>query len=229
MKEINEKIVKLEYLVSDDYCERIKKQLESKERELDIQDRNKPKEVDKPSVAIGTDEQTRDMRKKINELSLHIMQTNKNLSILKINRASIAKIRGKIENFKRSYELLKKDSSTAFENICISFDSTIKLEINIDSLESLDEECKKNVSSLETSLDKQNPESLCIKKKNLEIELGALQSRLDESEKAYQNYLDEIAQWEKRREEIIGNADKLDSLKISRKSSKNQSLLNLRN
>ena len=75
--------------------------------------------MDKPSVAIGTDEQTRDMRKKINELSLHIMQTNKNLSILKINRASIAKIRGKIENFKRSYELLKKDSSTEFENICI--------------------------------------------------------------------------------------------------------------
>ena len=111
----------------------------------------------------------------------------------------------------------KKIRQLSLKIYAFSFDSTIKLEINIDSLESLDEECKKNVSSLETSLDKQNPESLCIKKKNLEIELGALQSRLDESEKAYQNYLDEIAQWEKRREEMIGNADKLDSLKYFEK------------
>ena len=135
----------------------------------------------------------------------------------KIKLTSISKIKGKIENFKRIYELLKKDSLTEFENIGISFNSTIKLEISIDSLESLDEECKKYISNLETDLDKEYPESLSNKKKNLETELEAIQSRLNESEKIYQNYLDELAQWEKRRDEIIGRGDKLNSLEYLKK------------
>lgn len=212
MKVINEKIAKLEYFVSYDYREEIEKQLESKRQELDIHDCNKPKEVDKTWVTVETDKITKDMREEIEELSSYITEIDDNLSISKIKLASVSKIRGKIENFKRSYELFKKDSLNEFENIGVSFDSTIKLEISIDSLESIDEECRKYISSLETYLDKENPESLSNKKKNLEMELGTLQSRLNESEKAYQRYLDELAQWEKRREEISGSAEKLNSL-----------------
>jgi predicted ATPase len=134
------------------------------------------------------------------------------LSTSKIKLASVSKIRSKIENFKRNYELFKKDSLDEFENIGVSFDSTIKLEISIDSLESIDEECSKDISNLETCLDEKDPESLINKKKKLEIELGTLKSRLNESEKAYQRYLDELAQWEKRREEINGSAEKINSL-----------------
>ena len=79
MKAINEKIVKSENFVSDDYREEIKKQLESKRQELDIQDRNKPKEVDKTSVTIETDKLIKDMRKEIDELSSNITETNENL------------------------------------------------------------------------------------------------------------------------------------------------------
>jgi len=212
IKVINEKIVKLEDIVSDDYRKEIEKQLEAKRQELDIHDRNKPKEVDKTFVTVETDKLTKDMREKIEELSSHIKEINDNLSTSKIKLASVSKIRGRIENFKRNYELFKKDSLDEFENIGVSFDSTIKLEVSIDSLESIDEECRKDISNLETYLDEKDPESLSNKKKNLEIELGTLQSRLNESEKAYQHYLDEFAQWEKRREEISGSAEKLNSL-----------------
>jgi len=217
IKVINEKIVKLEDATSDDYCEEIRKLLEFKRHELDIHILNKPKEVTKPSVTIETDERIIDLRSQISDLSSTIAEATNDLGVSKIKLASISKVRSKIENFKRGYELLKKDSLNEFENIGVSFDSTIKLEICMDSLECVDKECKKHVSNLEKYLDDKNPESLSNKKKNLVIELETLQSRLDESAKAYQSYLDGLIQWDKRRAEIIGNADQLNSLEYFNK------------
>ena len=212
IKVINEKIVKLEEATSNDYCEGIRKLLESKRHELDIHNLNRPKEVAKPSVTIETDDRIIALRKQIGDLSSAIDEANTDLGVSKIKLASISKVRSKIENFKRSYELLKKDSSNEFENICVSFDSTIKLEICMDSLECVDRECKEHIYNLETSLNDKNPESLSNKKNNLVIELETLHSRLDESAKAYQSYLDGMIQWDKRGAEIIGNADQPNSL-----------------
>ena len=63
------------------------------------------------------------------------METNENLSISKIKLASISKIRGKIENFKRSYELLKKDHQLNLKIYILALIFIVQLEISMDSLE----------------------------------------------------------------------------------------------
>jgi len=212
LKAINEKIVKLEYFVSNEYCSEIEKLIESKRLELANHDRNKPLEVAKPLVPLETEELIEKLRLKIADLSSKIRETNENLGVSKIGLASAEKIKGKIENFKRNYDSLNKESAQEFETIEISFESIIKLDIDMSPLEQLEKRYKLSILDLEKSLNENDPKSLRYEWAQSDMELTELQSRLTESEKAYQNYVDELALWDKKRIEIIGSAGHIDSL-----------------
>lgn len=213
LHEINDKIINLEYTTSNEYREKIKKHLDAKISELDTHDLGKPKEASKPILTSEIEDSMKIFRSKIEELSSQISEVNDQIKTSAKILASITKTKSKIENFRRYYESFKKESISEFEVIGISFDSLFKLEIDTSSLVEHEKENQLNMINLKNLLDDNNEDSLSCKKRDAENKLVALQSKLSESDKAYQSYLTELSLWSEKREKIIGDANIADTIK----------------
>ncbi len=204
---INEEIIKLENLTSEDYRGDLKKQLEGKQSELEIHESNKPPEVTKPTKTPEVEERIKDLRSKIAELSSSISQTNDQISNSVKILASVEKIRDKITHLSRTYDLFSKEYEDEFKNIGIQPNSIIKLVIDNSSIDQVEERHKIKLQENKSSL-----RELSNDKEATESQLITLQSSLDLANKAYQNYLDLLDQWTKKKDEIIGNSHQLNSL-----------------
>jgi hypothetical protein len=104
------------------------------------------------------------------------------------------------QNFYRTYTLLSKEYAVEFEIIGVRPDSIMKLVIDTSSIDQIEEAHKIKLQDSKRSL-----EELSHSKDEAESQLITLQSGLDLANKAYQNFLNLLDQWSKKRDEIIGN------------------------
>ncbi|AET64575.1 hypothetical protein Mhar_1209 [Methanothrix harundinacea 6Ac] len=207
LKDINEKIIKLEYLTSEDHKQDLGKQLETKKQELSVHDSSRPTEIDKPIVSPSIEEAFKDLRSEIETLTSNITeaksQLNRSVKIL----ASISKIKGKIENLRRMYDNFVIESSEEFDKIGVKMESIARLDINESLIQQYEREYSNKQSQSEELIDR-----LENNKKVSEEKLYSLQSTLDEANRSYQHYLDEITNWDQLREVIIGSPDQHESI-----------------
>ncbi len=216
----NDEIIELEKKDSALYRRTIEEQLSTKKNELNVHQTTIPLVISAPQENEDTKRTTIEITQKITQNrdiiksqqdEILLLQSKRNTFSFELNE--LKSVKASILNLENYIESSISQSITILEKYNLRRDSIFKYHIDTASVDNLITEKGNNLLELEpyfipnTPL---NPNSIIT---NLESEIKELQDKLDGDSKEYQQYLNSVQEWEKRKDEIIGSIDKEGSLK----------------
>lgn len=215
LKNLNGQIIKLENKKTNTYKTQIKDSLTKSKETLSRHDGSKPVEVKKPTEKeadaeyltklAGVNQSIEGKRQEIDRINAEIAQktvfindANALIAQIGLFETKFGEVKNDIAAFAAKYDL-------AEEKYAISVVSPREL------IESLVIKAEENKQELQRRINE--PEKgLAIELQKLEKQKDELISSADSGEKRYQKYLSDLAEWDRKRSEIIGSADKDDTL-----------------
>ena len=227
LHQVNEKISALELRRNEKYSDKLKSQLELKNKELDAHDGIVPEEVKNPSKGEKTTEQS-EKSKQAESLQAEIEQVENKISEAENEKIEISISLQKLRQIKATVEGLEKTVGEQRQSIeaelspyGISIDDVVGFTVDYGKI---DEAIKSRIArdgeisiSLESDGTNQNPglrdalKALVESKEKIVNDLGA-------PEKRYQKYLEDLTDWQLKRKAIEGSSDdpaSLEGLKSS--------------
>lgn len=228
LNELNKTIIGYEKKENKRYFEEIKLKLEQKDAELKalkepakIDDPNKDDEIAKQNKVII--EKINQIKKEIDDLLQSVEKNKKRKTDLINEVADLYNIKDDITIVINELKAVKEKHKTNLnEKYKISIEDIIKVEANFKLIDDLTGQKEKEIDAIKILLgekilkieefdekkdNKTLVEKLQLKKKELEVE----QNKLDEPQKKYQKYLEDVQIFEKQKKEIIGDETKYDS------------------
>lgn len=216
---LNKKIIKLENQSKPSYVKKIEENIKNKVQELTTHDFTKPKEenvpTDNPEIQTQLNITTKsitDLNEIKSNLVNEIATSQENLNKNKIQLAAIKSLNEKLDNFEKQYEIIKTGISEELKLLNLSHDSIISLKIERASLKDLQITFDAENTTLMQQLTPSNELSFIYKQKKIDLEILALQNKLNEPNKKYQVYLSTLKQWEITRTNIVGDTEKPETL-----------------
>ncbi|MFA5432690.1 MAG: AAA family ATPase [Candidatus Paceibacterota bacterium] len=228
LNELNKTIIGYEKKENKRYFEEIKLKLEQKDAELKAL--KEPAKIDDPNKDDEIAKQNKVILEKINQIKKEIEDLLQSIEKNKERKTDLINEVAELNNIKDDITIVinelkavkEKHKINLNEKYKISIDDIIKVEANFKLIDDLTKQKEKEIDAIkillgekilkieEFDVKKDNKtlvEKLQLKKKELEVE----QNKLDEPQKKYQKYLEEIQIFEKQKKEIIGDETKYDS------------------
>lgn len=219
LEKINKKIIELEDKQSPDYIDTLKNQLKQKYIEIKNHRKIKPKENRVPKEEQGSAENLKlqILDEEINAVDKKIEEMQATLNTVSIQITDLNRIKEKIGELYKRYERTNDEIKEILNKH--GFNINLKLEINYDlkDIETLFDNLNNDKNQmqilLEKDKEKQTDESLYKIRENLTNEKIKIIGEMNSAVKEYQNYLEELNIWEKRKNELIGDVNKEGSFK----------------
>ena len=216
---LNQEIVALEKETSAGTQETYRNSLALKEEELKAHGAKMPREIPEvkpdasnPTATAALAEVTM-AKTKLIELNTKKDQLVAERTELTSKQAILDRLSGRIQNIEREFNSFKLETKEEFISLGLSVDNIVKVEIDRTPIQDVERQTKARLveigecltgSSGKIGLEKEIEEAIGRVKK--------LQDALDAPLKAYQAYLSAKSKWDARRAEILGSADKVDTL-----------------
>lgn len=215
LREINRNIIKDEEQLTKTYKEEVKANLLKRKSDLERLEKSKPKEVKKPKKVQSKKytDTLESLNNQISEINLKIAQNEKDLIDLKEQDSEINSLEYSINDLQIKVNEINDNLPIVAKKLNIDeADFKVKIEFPSKILKTKKIYLTQEINKLSKTLDIENDKSLTAKKKNLESQKEELISKSDAQEKEYQKYLQDLEEWNKNKEEIIGNKDKENSI-----------------
>ncbi|MCG7377375.1 ABC transporter [Paenibacillus sp. ACRSA] len=213
ISKVNNEIAELEQKTSEKYLSTIQSQLNLKQSELASHETTIPKIIEKPSIDPETEGV---ISEKQLELS-HIVEKVKDLKVsLASNELALTsndKLMGKFTNFLTAFDSFKRECEEEMNVLGLEFDDVITLDFDEQLIVAKKVELLKTKAQISKDLDPEVEGSIQWRQNSIESEIATLQGKLDEPNKEYQAYLNELKKWEDNKKSIIGDIDVIGSLK----------------
>lgn len=215
---VNKKIIDFERKKTASYRKGIEEQLKGKKNELIAHDSLKPTPVEAPSNPENTEKNRIELdrisaiRKELEDLEKRIEIAHKSLSTTKFEIAQLEKTIQTIGSLVKQVDQVKSEIKPVFDAYAIDLDSSVNLKIDKTAIEKTLSEKRKLSFEINNSLSNENGDGLLEKKADLTVELKEIQAKLDEQSQSYQRYLDSVKEWNERRQIIIGDERKENSI-----------------
>lgn len=219
LRDINRKIIKDEEQLAKSYKEEVKANFLKRKNDLERLEKSKPKEVKKPKKVQSQKyiDKLELLNNQISEINLKISENEKSLIDLKDQQSSIKKLEYSINDIKSKVDEINDYLPTIAQKLNIDEKNfKVKIEFPSKVLKTKEIYITQEIDKLAKTLDIENDKSLIVKKNNLESQKEELISKSDAKEKEYQKYLHDLEQWNKNKDEIIGNKDKENSIEALR-------------
>ena len=219
LRDINRKIIKDEEQLAKSYKEEVKANFLKRKNDLERLEKSKPKEVKKPKKVQSQKyiDKLELLNNQISEINLKISENEKSLIDLKDQQSSIKKLEYSINDIKSKVDEINDYLPTIAQKLNIDEKNfKVKIEFPSKVLKTKEIYITQEIDKLAKTLDIENDKSLIVKKNNLERQKEELISKSDAKEKEYQKYLHDLEQWNKNKDEIIGNKDKENSIEALR-------------
>ena len=213
LREINEKIIKLEIKRTDEYRKTISEGLENAKEILERHEKSKPVNVQKPdpketdseyNTKLETLNQTIKDRKekiesskeKISNFNLFIDEAQTIVSQIVLFQTQLGQLQTQINALIEKYHLKEEDFTMEFR--------TPQENLNglINKAENQKKELQNSIKNLSSNLEKTEQEKI------------DLISSADTKEKQYQKYLSDLEEWDKKRNIIIGDKNTEKSIRF---------------
>ena len=216
---INKKYLEIIKKLHPDTKKEITKQFESKKKELESHQENKPKKVPKPKKEVHGDSKLKKIHNALTECNKTIRRLTKdqvkyNRILTRINDriASGNRINEKLFLIQQNVEEAKKGIDNDLKLLGFKFDELVQLKIKKEELEARIDKLItiRNIVNEYASSSKKF--SLLSRLEKLKKEKEELESKLDERNKKYQKYLAEKENWEEQEKKIVGDSSQLDTL-----------------
>ncbi len=212
LEKINADIVSCEQKLTPNYRQQIQNSLEARLADLKAHEDIKPLPVEPPTADAAAQENTaalmaeinakKDLRKTTSDgIQQAGMQRTENNRLISIADRVLARV----DNFRKSYESFRKETSTDLTSLALEFDSIVRLTIETSPVTEKRKSLIGLKNALDSLLDTSVKGSLPDKLASLDSEIVKLQSKLDEPSQKHQAYLRELELWTEKQQTIAGN------------------------
>ncbi len=228
---INERIVTLNEMLTDEYRQKLEQQLEHKKLELDAHNEVKPKEIIPPDKDPVVGDKNEKLAAEIEKLRREIEQIDSNILDIKsqnkymLRRKALAeKLKAKLENLQRSYNDFSASCSEC-EELGLQPKDVITFKVHFEKLEDIISSAVLESRKFSNMLLEDVEGTPVNEKKQKLAKVKELRNTMSAADQQYQQYLEEQAKWEARNKEIIGSTDTPKSLEYTRAQLKKLLLL----
>lgn len=217
---LNGELVRLESRATPEFLAQLSSQRALRQKELEAHVAAKPAAVEQPG-ALSPEEQAAvksvaDMLKTEREALAGIEnQIGSQTTLQKRLTEQIAaarKLEGKLTNFEAEHERLVNDTKAEVTSLGLSMESMVTLVVNKKPLTELRDALMAQKTTTDASLYGKQAGSLPEQLAASKARIKELQDRLDAPNRRYQQFLEAMKAWDKRKHEIEGSAEQVDSL-----------------
>lgn len=217
---INEEVVALEDRSTPEHRQKIDNLLRVKQEELAVHEKSKPAEVAKPENGVAKQREIANVaasveaaRKELAKCEEQILEATQEQGKLARLIATADRLLARLENLQRQLQTFSSESQTDFASIGLKEENVLR--VTLDEKPILDKrgDFLGRKAKLGAELDLDNAASLIHAKLNAQKTIDQLQSKLDEPNKKFQAYQAALAEWEKKKQAIIGSGDAIGSFR----------------
>lgn len=209
---LNTKIVAIEDELTEEHRKRLEAELGQRQAELKAHDEAKPSEVQPPSQRpeeqAAVQRVTGELEQYVNQarqLDAEIAKAQEQLKIAARQITAADRLLARIDNLERQVATFHDESRG--DAVVLSLDTHKAVTLSVPRRPILDAKANANQRSDEAKvlLAPDAPNSLIVQRQDVSTQIETTRSRLDEPSRRYQEYLHDLANWEKRRSEIQGS------------------------
>ncbi len=216
LHKFNLKIIELDDMTTSTHRDKIKNLLDGKNCELKSFESSKPKKVQKPEENNVDQE----LNSKIQELELNLATFNDEIGKLEQDKqeitkqiADLIKVEGEFDNVMNSFDEMKENVIKTLSDVGLIFDEIMSINFNKTSLSEKIGELKRKKIEIDENLNPSNNTSLISRRKEIRNSVDEKNKELDEPNKLYQKYLEDLSEWNDKRTKIIGKKNEPDTQK----------------
>lgn len=213
LEKLNKDIAVRENMLTEEYRRNLENQLAEKKRELDALKKARPAKVKKPSKTSTRKTETlkraEDGRQKLEADVAKSREQRKEVidALARVERAIT-----KVENFEERVKAFREELEKALDGLELGFDEIVRVEVHKEILEKAKSRFFQKKEQVEGLLDPKNEAGLVAKLKAAQDGVAKLREQLDKPSKDYADYVEEVANWESMKREIIDDWQKPGSI-----------------
>jgi hypothetical protein len=220
LKEIskaNAEILHVERRLTPEFKQSLHEQLESKVAQLAALDGAKPTQVEDPTASDIAQEESKAATEKIQaleEVLTTLREEEKQLRERKAadtkRQAILSRIIQAIGNHKKTHDQFVAELATMLAEVDgdLKASDLVALKIDTGTIELLNKVAKEAISAVDAALVNQDPAGIAKRREAAEAGVSEIKSKLGEKQRLFIIFKEQVAKWERAKEELIGSTDK---------------------
>jgi ABC-type lipoprotein export system ATPase subunit len=224
LKEIskaNADILQTERRLTSEFRQSLQEQLDAKVAELTALEGAKPAQVEDPTASDAAKEESKVATEKIQALEDELKKLRDEEKQLRDKKATEAKrqavlsrITQAIANHKKAHDQFAAELTPMLAEVGgdLKADELVDLKIDTTKIEALSRATKDSITSVDVALTNQDPSSLNKRREAAEAAVADIKSKLGEKQRLFVLFKEQVAKWERAKEELVGNKEKAQSI-----------------
>ena len=213
LTEINASIVAQEERLTAKHRKTLDLQLAEKRRESDAHDQAKPAPVVKPEDDPGSKQQSQQTtadieakRQSLRELEASIRELKAQDGRLARRKSAAERLSTKLKNLQRQVEVSLSEAAADLSEVGLTRDQIVTFQVVSAPIDEVIHQVDVERAALTAELDPDRPDSRESRRAATEKGIENLQESLSAPHRLYQEYLQQLKEWEAARGDILGSA-----------------------
>jgi predicted ATPase len=221
LAKVNTEITAIEGRMSEEFRQTLLAKIDAKNGELAAHDASKPVDVEDPSASEASQAESNAASARIQELEalaaqLRLEETaaRDRKTVLAKKHATLARAEQAIENHRKTHAQFMAELERLLKEADADFAASDLVEVSFETapIRNLLTAGKTEADVLDATLGGYLDGSIPKRREALESDIAAVKGKLGERARLFVLYKEELGSWERRRADLVGAADKPDSL-----------------
>ncbi|WP_454757601.1 TrlF family AAA-like ATPase [Cupriavidus campinensis] len=217
----NAEILQTERRLTPEFKQALHGQLDAKLAELASLEGSKPPPVEDPTASGAAQEESKAATEKIQALEDELKKLHDEEKLLRDKKAVevkrqavLSRIAQAIANHKKAHDQFVAElvPMLAEAGADLKASDLVALKINTTHVDTLDEAAKESIAAIDAALVSQEPTGIIKRREVSDAAMVDFKSKLGEKERLFILFKDQLAKWDRAKEELVGSKDKAQSI-----------------
>lgn len=217
----NAEILQTERRLTPEFKQSLQEQLDARFAELKSLEGSKPAQVEDPTASDAAMEESKAATEKIQALEGELKTLRDEERQLRDKKAAEAKrqavlirISQTLANYKRAHDQFVAELSPMLAEVGEDIKAAELVELKIDStkIEARSQATKESITAIDATLASQEPAGLNKRREAAEVAVADIKGKLGEKQRLFITYKEQVAKWERAKEDLVGTKDKAQSI-----------------
>jgi hypothetical protein len=217
----NTEILQAERRLTPEFKQSLQEQLDAKVAEYNALVASKPAQVEDPTASDAAQEESKAATEKIQLLEDELRKLREEERRLRDKKAADAKrqavlsrITQAIANHKKAHDQFISELAAMLAEAGADLKTSELIELRIDTskIDAFGKATKESIASVDAALANEDPTGLSKRREAVEAVMAEIKSKLGEKQRLFIIFKDQVAKWERAKEELVGNKDKPQSI-----------------
>lgn len=217
----NTEILQTERRLTPEFKQSLHGLLDAKLAELASLEGSKPSPVEDPTASDAVQEESKAATDKIQALEDELKKLRDEEKLLRDKKAVevkrqavLSRIAQAIANHKKAHDQFVAEliPMLAEADADLKASDLVELKINTTQVDALGEAAKKSIAAIDAALASQEPTGINKRRETFDAAMVEIKSKLGEKERLFILFKDQLAKWERAKEELVGSKDKAQSI-----------------